>query len=260
METMSHSRGRTLGECGHKYFLKYRENVPEQPSWALIGGKAWHNWAQDYELSKLRGDQRGLWPHYLDAAVESEVFASGLEPKEFRAAGRKSKAHPDGETFSVWLNELGPDMIAKYEAFDWGVWKIATDLPRIGEMSAGSAIGIEYPLKLANPAWQGYVDQIRRDRTGNYIAIDLKTGQRIYKTTQLEEYGGGGRLNGIRISYGGYYLSRKAEFTWQPLRWSNELFVQYVTDRHTLSSSGIFTPNVGDHCGWCPVRDHCQYG
>src|SRR3954469_7408527 len=254
METMSHSRGRTLGECGHKYFLKYRENVPEHPSWALIGGKAWHNWAQDYELFKLGGVIPHAWAYYLGQAAAEETIASGISADEFKVSGRKSRAHPDGETFDVWLNELGPDMIARYEAFDWGVWKIATDLP------GDQPVGIEYALRLADPAWQGYVDQIRRDRTGNYIAVDLKTGQRIYKTTQLEEYGGGGRLNGIRISYGGDYLFRKAGFTWQPLRWSNELFVQYVTDRHTLSSSGIFTPNVGDHCGWCPVREHCSYG
>lgn len=254
METMSHSRGRTLGECGHKYFLKYRENVPEQPSVALVGGKAWHQWAQDYELSKLGKAKLLSWQAYLMEATIDQEQASGLERHQFKRSGRKSKAHPDGETLDVWLTELGPQMCADYEAFDWGVWKIATDLP------GDQPVGIEYALRLDTPAWQGYVDQIRRDRTGNYIAVDLKTGQRIYKTTQLEEYGGGGRLNGIRISYGGHYLSRKAEFTWQPLRWSNELFVQYVEDRHTLSSSGIFTPNVGDHCSWCPVRAHCTWG
>lgn len=259
METMSHSRAKTLGDCGHKYFLKYREQVPEKPSIALVGGSAFHKWVEDYELSKLGGDQPGLWSNYVEAALDADVFASGLPPEQFKVSGRKSKARPDGETLGVWLSDLGPQMIADYTRFDWGNWEIAPVLPNhtTGNLTAG----IEYPLQLEQPRWQGYVDQVRRDRrTGNLMVLDVKTGQRLYlPSTQLEEYGAAARMLGIKVWYGGWYMARKAEFTYTPLRWSAELFTRYVNDHHTISTSGVFLPNVGDHCAWCPVRDHCQF-
>lgn len=258
---MSHSRGRLLGDCGEWFRLKYREQVPEQPGWALIGGKAWHQWAQDYELFKLGGVVPHSWAFYLGQAAAEETVSSGISADDFKVSGRKTKAHPDGETFEVWLNELGPQMIADYEDFDWGVWKIAhiRDFDKNRAEPGGLVPGIEYPMKLDQPRWQGYVDQIRQDRAGNLLVLDLKTGQRIYKTTQLEEYGAAGKLLGLRTVYGGYYLARKAEFTHTPLRWSAQQFTTYVEGRHQLAESGIFVPNVGDHCGWCPVRDHCSY-
>lgn len=253
---MSHSRGRLLGDCGEWFRLKYREQVPEQPGWALIGGKAWHQWAQDFELAKLGGDIPHSWAFYLGDTTAREVEASGIPANDFKVSGRKTKAHPDGETFAVWLNEIGPAMIEAYKAFDWGVWKIAHTIPN-GQ--GGLTAGIEYPMHLDQPRWQGYVDQIREDRAGNLLVLDLKTGQRIYKSTQLEEYGAAGKMLGLRTVYGGYYLARKAEFTHAPLRWSTQQFTTYVQGRHQLAESGIFVPNVGDHCGWCPVRDHCSY-
>lgn len=253
---MSFSRGNALGGCGERFRLKYREQVPEQPSWALVGGKAWHQWAQDFELAKLGGDIPHAWAYYLGQAAVDEMESSGVPTDEFKVSGRKTTAHPDKETFSVWLDEIGPDLIAKYEAFDWGVWKIVPLLP---SADGNHRPGIEYPMLLDSPRWQGYVDQIRQDRAGNLLVLDLKTGQRIYKSTQLEEYGAAGKMLGLRTVYGGYYLARKAEFTHVPLRWNKAQFTAYVNGRHALAESGLFVPNVGDHCGWCPVRDHCQY-
>lgn len=253
-ERMSHSRGRVIGECGHRYYLKYRAGVPEQPSWALVGGRAFHSWAQDFELHKLGGDLPHSWAWYLGTAAEAEMESSGVSTGDFRVTG-KLKSRPDGEDFGYWLHELGPKLIELYQGFDWGEWKISTGLPD----TDGKPVwpGIEYPLLLDN--WHGYVDQIREDKLGNLLAVDLKTGKRMYKTTQLEEYGAAGKKLGLRIVYGGYYNARKGEFSHKPLRWTTEQFDQYVEDRHILATSGLYLPNVGDHCGWCPVRDHCSW-
>jgi PD-(D/E)XK nuclease superfamily len=253
-ERMSHSRGRTIGECGHRYFLKYRAQVPEAPSWALVGGRAFHSWCQDYELAKLGGDTPHHWAYYLGMAVGDEVESSGTRPESWRATG-KLKSRPNGEDFSYWLDELGPKMIELYQGYDWGDWRIAHTIP---DGHGGLTAGIEYPLHL--DTWHGYVDQIREDNLGNLLAVDLKTGKRMYKTTQLEEYGAAGKKLGLRIVYGGYYNARKGEFDHKPLRWTVEQFDEYVAGRHTMATSGLYLPNVGDHCGWCPVRDHCKWG
>lgn len=257
METMSHSRGKTIGECGHKYFLKYREHVPQQPAIALVGGKAFHAWVEAYELDKLGGDPVQPFAVYLDAALGEEIDASGLPAEDFKVSGRKTKARPNGETLGVWALELGPEMVELYRGFDWGKWEIA----QLG-VGGEELPGIEWPLILDDPKWRGYVDQVRRDRkSGNLMVLDVKTGQRLYlPSTQLEEYGAAARLLGVKVWYGGWYMARKAEFTYQALRWSADMFTRYVTDRHTMTSSGVFLPNVGDHCSWCPVRAHCSWG
>lgn len=258
METMSHSRAKTLGDCGHKYYLKYREHVPEKPSIALVGGSAFHAWVEAYERDKLGGDPVKPFPVYLDEALGQQVEATGLPVEDFKISGRKSKARPDGETLRVWATELGPEMVELYRQFDWGRWEIAHTIPNF---EGGLTAGIEYPIKLDQPKWQGFVDQVRRDKiTGNHMVLDVKTGQRLYlPSTQLEEYGAACRMLGLQVWYGGWYMARKGEFTWTPLRWSAGLFTQYVTDRHTVAEGGIFLPNIGDHCAWCPVRDHCKY-
>jgi hypothetical protein len=251
---VSHSRGRVWGECLTKGALKYRLGVPEQPAWALVGGKAFHNWVEACELCRLGGDTPGLWSDYLDKAVADEEQATGITSADFRVTG-KIKSRPDGENGWYWLTDLGPRMIELYTRYDWGEWRIAHTIPNF---QGGFTAGIEYPLVLDN--WHGYVDQIREDKHGNLLAVDVKTGKRMYRTTQLEEYGAAGKKLGLRIVYGGYYDARKGEFERKPLRWTVDMFDRYVAGRHWLQDNAPEdVPNVGDHCSWCPVRDHCVW-
>ncbi len=255
-ERMSHSRMRMIGECGEKARQKYVLNTPERPSVPMVAGKAVHNYIQDLELYRLDlVSEVPEWWEYLHAEVNRTELETGVPAEDFEVRGRKTKDRPDKETLIVWATDLGPDIIKRYEEFDWGDWAIAM-LPGPG----GELVpGIEYPIRLDEPYWHGYVDQFRIDRYGNVMALDVKTGQRIYKTVQLEEYGAVARMLGVRCVYGGYWDARKGEFTHRPLSWDTDTFVQYVEGRRTAFELGIYLPNVGDHCSWCSYRDACKF-
>ena len=253
--TVSHSRLADYARCGEAYRLKRVVQVPQRPSVAQIAGKAWHQWAQDHEYGPLFG----TWADYLESAVADAVAESGYTRAGFKVTGRKTKARPDGETLDVWRDELGPELCRLYEGADWGEFdEIATALPND---SKGNPNGLEYHLELGAPYhWQGYVDQIRVDRHGNLMVVDLKTWSRKRITTQLEEYCAAGQILGLPTVYACYYTARKGIVESKHIgKWSKDTLMQYINAGRTGINAGYFPPSVGDHCSWCDVAEHCMF-
>jgi hypothetical protein len=253
--TLSHSRADKYGKCGEQYRLSYIEHVPEIPSLAQLGGRAVHEYAQALELFRL-----GLGPAPAGFAVLFEMelakaeLESGLPRDKFKASGRKTVARPNGEDIAYWRDVLGPDMCERLTAFDWGEWTVATDLP---EDSNGNTNGLEYHVEV--DGFQGFVDRIDQDKHGNKRAVDYKSGQRIYPSVQTELYMIALQKLGVRCVYGGYYLARKAELTYRPVKWSVSTFDTYLGLHRTGIDAEFYMPHPGEHCGWCSVSDHCAY-
>lgn len=253
--TLSHSRADKYGKCGEQYRLSYIEKVPEIPSLAQLGGRAWHEWCHEFELWRMGiGDSAMHFGDYLEMQLCEAEAASGLPREQFKASGRKTVSRPNGEDIPYWRDTLGPDMAARFEAFDWDGWTIATDLP---EDSNGNTSGLEYHVEV--DGFQGYVDRIDVDKYGNHRAVDYKTGQRIYPSVQTELYMVALQKLGVRCVYGGYYLARKAELTYRPVKWSVDVFDTYLGLHRTGIDAEFYMPHPGEHCGWCSVSDHCAY-
>ncbi len=252
---LSFSKADQYGSCGEQYRLRRVEKVPEVPSLALIGGSAWHDWAEEFEMLRL-GIHPGPDPFesWFEHHLAKAELESGLDRQFFKASGRKSTAHPNKEDVAVWLSELGPDMCAKFEAFDWGDWQVAEDLP---PDSHNNTFGLEYHIEV--DGFQGFADRIDKDKHGNYRVVDYKAGQRIYPSIQLQLYMVALQKLGVRASYGGYYHARKGELTVNPVRWRHIDFDQYLDLTRRGIDQEFYLPNPGEHCGWCSVSAHCAF-
>lgn len=258
--TVSHSRLADYARCPKAYELKRVVQVPQRPTIAQLGGKAFHSWADDHEQARIAGGDTGFdFAYHLSRLARETEAESGYELDTFRVTGRKTKARPDGETYDVWMHNLGPEMVDMYQRADWGQFdEIATDLP---PDSKGNTVGLEYHLELGAPYnWQGYVDQIRTDRYGNLKVVDLKTWSRKRVTTQLEEYCAAGQILGLATVYAGYYTARKGIVESSHIgKWGKDVLLQYINAGRTGIEAGYFPPSVGDHCTWCDVSEHCMF-
>jgi RecB family exonuclease len=110
--------------------------------------------------------------------------------------------------------------------------------------------------------WQGYIDRIDKKTVGayeTYRVVDYKTGSKIWKSTQNDEYGAALSMHGIPIGYTATYNARKMELTETPKRWDSATFLELVSYQRQGIEAGYFPPSVGDHCGWCNVADHCKF-
>lgn len=257
---MSHSRGRRYGQCGWAYKLGDIDGHKGHPSVAQAGGGAFHTWTEDYDMDGWFGGAAEMdsFATYLEFALAQLETESGIPRSEFRVSGRKTKDRPTGEDIDHWSNELGPQLCQAYADFTWpDGWTIAEDLP---EDSSGRTVGIEYRVELADPLWQGYYDRIMRDRRGNLIVVDLKSWQRRRLSSQLQEYMVAGQLFGLRTVFGAYYHARKGELdSPSPCKWGAQEFRTYVELNQLGIESGLFVPTVGDHCGWCSMRENCVF-
>lgn len=254
---MSHSRRNEYARCGEAYRLKRIVQVPQHPSVAQVAGKAFHSWAEDFEYCRLNDTTlSGVWADYLEKAVAEAEDESGVHWSEFKVSGRATKARPDKETLDVWVDELGPELIELYLKADWGEFdEIATALPND---SKGNCLGLEYHIEVTG--WQGYVDQIRVDSHGNLMVVDLKTWSRKRTTSQLEEYCAAGLMAGLNTVYACYYTARKGLVESKHLgRWSPAVFTEYVDQGREGIASGLFPANIGDHCTYCDVSEHCRF-
>lgn len=259
----SHSSFEDYATCGYKFKLRRIEKVPQVPNMAAVAGKAFHSWTEDYDTQETDEDRAliaGFWETYLEAAVAEEEESSGIERDRFTTFGRKTKERPNKEDFLVWRDEIGPDLVEKYVAWAGNHdLTIAQDLPID---SNGKTFGVEYELKfhIGQVEELGYADRVVYDVDGNIGVVDIKTG-RERKTTQLPLYLIALQKKGIPAVWGAYYLARTGKMTkpWFPTLWDERRMSFLHEQAAAMQAAGFYLPNPGDQCGWCSVRDHCQF-
>lgn len=259
LQRMSPSRAAKFGQCGEQYRLAYIEQVPRRPSVAALAGRAVHECLEDGELYRLgRGIVVPTFAEAFDLELAAAEEESGVQREDFKVSGRKTKALPYGEDITYWLEELGPWMVSATMRYDWGSdWRIAEgdELPPDRN---GNQVGLEYEVEI-DGVFLGIIDRLEIDRFGNFRATDYKTG-RARKTVQLQQYMSALKLWGVRCNYAAYFYTRKQELSEVKLSaWSEDTFMEFQARYQVAIEDKRYIPVPGDHCGWCDVRDHCQF-
>lgn len=259
----SHSGYQDYSECGEKYRLKRVVKVPQRPYLAGPAGTAFHAWTDVYDhLFTEHGSGFAMphWPEFFEQALKAEEEKTGLSRDQFAVSGKATKEKPDKENIAYWRDVLGPELCRKYVDYRGNAdTTIARDLP---QDATGNTTGIEYELSysVGQVKVKAYVDRIEYDIDGNLLAIDTKTWARKRITAQLPAYVVGLQKAGIPAVGGAYYEARKGVLSpVQYFGWDEFKLASLYEQAAVMEAQGLYLPRVSDDCGWCSVRDHCQF-
>jgi putative RecB family exonuclease len=248
-------------ECGKRYQLEKIKRVPQIPSWWFVGGGAFHTVSEEYDRDPANFDEDnidGIFQAAMDVEF-NERKAKYPDVTKWRAAGRRSKANPDGEDYIRWL-DLGPKFVREYISWrkltEWKLWEV------------GGQLAIELPLDFEVGGWRvrGAIDRVFWGPNGkDLIVVDLKTGSRMPESdTQLGFYAAGMEVQyGVRPKDGLYYNPRLAKPS-RPYE-LGDYTPQYIGEMGQQLkkgiSGGVFLPHKTRLCDFCPVNHGCAtYG
>ena len=190
----------------------------------------------------------------------SRSFNEALAEKPnaaWRAAGRKTKAEPNGEDADWWLRN-GPGMVDAYYR-----WRMANPDLVIWTTPAGTpAIELEVNISLSDGTMvKGFIDRIFQDfGTSELLIVDLKTGKRKPAPIQLAVYNLAIlHTFGVTAKYGAYWMARDGTLdTVHDLeRLPPKMVSRWFRDVNQARQAGIFVPHVSMNCDWCGMKPHC---
>lgn len=245
---ISHSAANKYLQCGERYRLERVENHYGMPHMASIGGSAFHNWTEEFDLlanpdPRFTGSFDVFFAASLEEAAEEHYRRTGEELSIDEIPCSKGEGYD-------WWKRKGQEMVDKYVT-----WR---------ESTGWECVEIEYSyrhdLGLSVPA-VGYIDREFITDDGKRILVDMKSGKRIGGTPQLFEYAVIRRLQGVKIDLVAYYDARKGVLlepedpTTHTVAWLKNYYGTVINN----IQNGIFRPAPGIQCKWCSVKDVCEF-
>lgn len=249
---ISHSAANKYLQCGERYRLERVEHHYGLPHLASIGGSAFHNWTEEWDLLNNLGQS-------TDGIADFRTFfLAELEEKaeeHYRRTGEELNVddipHSRGEGHEKWVT-MGTSMCEDYVE-----WRKET-----GWECVEIEYSYEQELGLTVPA-VGFIDREFINSKGERILVDMKSGKssNIGGTPQLFEYAVIRRLQGVRIDWVAYYDARKGILLdlQDPTNHNVAWLKNYYGNVVDKINKGVFKPNPGIQCRWCPVREVCEY-
>lgn len=274
-EHTSNSQLTQMNDCGLQYRLQRLEpDVVERPQWHLVGGKALHRVAEEFERLvlevknpqfvrdrvKVAGGAEGLWQKAFGAEIVAQMLACPqVQQADWRAAGRGG-----AEGYTWWLTQ-GVDMVQRY--LDLRMAELAApDGGRVimGAQGGSPMIEIEGTLNVEGTPHKIVIDQVWRWGPDALMVDDLKSGANAPRggTFQLAQYAWWLRMElGYKGKiYGRYWNARSGQYSapvdllelhpWDEIVWR-------VKDAAAKKDAGLFGPNPGPFCGGCAVKHAC---
>lgn len=199
-------------------------------------------------------DLNKIWNESFNKTIGEEQEKTGLNPVDWRRAGRVSKDWPDKENGDWWnLNglEMFTNFVTVWEQMGWSVWHTPEGIPGI-ELEVNQYYGDIFV--------KAFIDLVAVTPDGELVVIDLKTGKTMPSNMQLGLYASSiEKTFGIRPTVGYYYDARKAVMlpTENLARWTPQLFNELFRQFELGVENKIFLPNVGMGCSSCSVSDYC---
>jgi putative RecB family exonuclease len=276
----SYSQLTSYFQCAWFYKLRRIDRLPESPSVWNFGGTAFHaateafdrKWfdlerAHGRRLAQLSENDRQLEIQWAANLFEIEFDLLVEKAREndpdlstWRVAGvGRLKSMPDGED-ATWWRRVGRDFVGAY--IDWRVSN--DDALTLAAVESGPAVELEARTQIIEGVeLLAFVDRVFTDRkTGVNLVFDLKSGRNPPKdNSQLGLYSVLLDMIGLPTTWGAYYLARKGEmqevvrldgYTWSAER---QKFLRLEAN----IQAGNFPPNPTVLCGYCSLRDHCEF-
>lgn len=270
------SQAQLMGECGLKYWLRYRRGAPERPSWAMVGGSTLHTCIEEVERDIARGANpsmhesvvKGMWLEHFAAQIsrtqaENPLFS--IETWHASKSGKEDRA---------WWDADGPEMVHRY--LEWRA-KWTADGWELLHDSSGPIVEREFLIFLGGKPVKGFVDQAWYHPQRELVAIlDAKSGASAppdYFQPAVYALALGQKLNLFnayaQATYvGGYWDARKGELMAPGLvelekRHPRAEIEHRFATLNVMNSAGIYMPNTNSAyggCGSCSLKRSCPIG
>jgi putative RecB family exonuclease len=249
---ISHSAMSTWLNCGWSFYLTRVQQVQENPSYWLVGGKSLHEGTEIYDALKP-GEPFDAGTVFRQRWVENYKLADNGMP--FRAGGKKTTAYPNKEDATWWLDN-GPKML------DFWVQFREVSGYTLYELADGAkAVETELNTEVGGVNIKGFLDRLMVSPEGELTVIDIKTSSKAPVTyTQLGTYAIlVEKIMGIRPSKGAYWMARTGELT-EPVtldHYTENRLATHVKGFKIAVDNNIFIPQPGFMCGTCSVNHAC---
>lgn len=280
-KSTSVSQANTAAECGVKWWQEKRRGAGGRPSWALIGGAAFHACVESIERASASvfnaaqwdaAEIHRLWEVEFGSAIHSEMeeqaHAGGWPVATWHAANK-------GKEDRAWWEAEGPEMVHRYlewrvkwVAEGWELMKLPDGRPMVEYEFLMPLPGMRRPVK-------GVIDSVWQHQGLALLAIvDLKSGssqpadllQHATYALALDPNARAGRMEQAFCWVGGTFDARKGE-----LAKLTDLFERHPVAEieHRLSiperidTAGLYIPNVNTGyggCGSCALKRSCPVG
>lgn len=260
---ISHSQLTSYMSCGEQYRLIRRRGLPDNYSWALAGGSAFHSWTELFDNGIPL--EPAAFVQFLDEQVASALkdernvlFNEG----DIKPTGRASKEWPNKRD-RAWWEHHGPIFAQQYVD-----WRSAGDndlLPTEAVPDKDFLVEYEVNGELGGIEVKGFIDRLILDSPfGHPVILDIKTGKEPATSLQLATYAKlASKALGIEINHGAFYLAEKGELSAiQDLsRYSLAHIDSMYDDARRGIEAGVYPPNPNAFCTTCPVKMYCRlYG
>lgn len=194
------------------------------------------------------------WLEVFNDAVKDIEERTGIPPADWKTAGRKTIARPEGEDLSWWQSDGLKQVEAYQKWYESSGWQIAT-------MPDGRP-GIEWAsdVHFGGTPVRFIVDAIYQVGE-DLVIVDYKTGSRTpFGAIQAGLYASGiERATGIRPKWGAFFMTRTG--TLDDLMDLSHLTMDYFdyvfSAMNNSILNGYFPPSVGDSCRMCSFTAQC---
>ena len=260
---MSYSQMSSMQTCSWRWALERGFHVPQQPSWATVGGSAVHlatEWWDNWTLTGVwESDRNRIVKLFNDAFDQSIEERLKQEPDftkdQWRASGRASKAWPNKEDEN-WWRENGPSQV-----MSWVTWRTNNAGWEIATLGDKPGIELDFLVEIGGVKVRGYIDRLFHRNETELLVLDLKSGARepessdqlgTYKIGLEEQYG-------VTPTWGTYWMSRSGgttELVDMSLYPKVRLDHSYSLTRKQ-QELGMFYPRKTAMCSGCSVKQFC---
>jgi putative RecB family exonuclease len=252
-------------QCGKAYELERIKKVPQIPAWWFVGGTAVHELTEKWDRENF---PENLVEQYWREAFDKEFEirkAKSPDVTKWRAAGRRSKANPDGEDYLRWM-DLGPEFIRNYIAWrkqsGWALWEAVVDFDKeTGAFQSEPAIELELDFEVGDWAVRGFIDRVFTLPSNKLVVVDLKSGSRMPDNDlQLGTYAVGMEQQyGVRPEFGAYYNPRKNKLSrlYDLSTYTSDYLASLGTQFKAGIKDQVFLPHKTVLCDYCSVSSGC---
>lgn len=254
---LSYSQVTTMLHCGEQWRLQRGLGLPENPSWAAVGGTAVHEGTEVIDAADLQPDNvRDIFNACFDRAIEAELkrYEGKFTKADFRASGRASKQWPDKED-EKWWRANGPAFVGA-----WGVWRRNSPMDLARDSDGKPYVELEITIELAGLPAKVIIDRVMTSAQG-LVIVDIKSGANMPKyPMQLGVYARALETIGLRAKWGQFWDARQgvSGTSYDLDEWTKQRLDYTFGGVRKMQEQQIFIPNPSNMCSACGVRRYCS--